>query len=111
MLELAREFEIPSVCLHSGLSQRRRLAALGKFKSGQMRLLFATDVASRGLDIPKVQLVINYDIPATPRCVVLCVVLCVCVSALRARDASLLCARCVLCMRGLWLFACSLVLL
>jgi len=67
MLELAREFEIPSVCLHSGLSQRRRQAALAKFKSGQMRLLFATDVASRGLDIPKVQLVINYDIPSKPR--------------------------------------------
>jgi len=57
------ELRIQSSSLHSQMSQRRRFAALGKFKSGQTSLLIATDVASRGLDIPQVELVINYDIP------------------------------------------------
>jgi ATP-dependent RNA helicase DDX49/DBP8 len=51
------------VCLHSQLSQRRRLAALGKFKDSVATILIATDVAARGLDIPEVDAVINYDIP------------------------------------------------
>lgn len=39
------------------------MAALNKFKAGERSILIATDVASRGLDIPAVNLVINYDIP------------------------------------------------
>jgi len=61
--EVALELEIPSVCLHSRLTQNRRIAALAKFKSASVPLLFATDVASRGLDIPQVELVINFDVP------------------------------------------------
>lgn len=60
------EAGIPSVCLHSVLSQKRRLAALGKFKSSLVRVLVSTDVASRGLDIPAVDLVVNYDLPRVP---------------------------------------------
>ena len=51
------------MALHSLLSQNRRLAALGKFKSQQVRVLVATDVASRGLDIPSVDLVLNSELP------------------------------------------------
>ncbi|GAQ90611.1 putative dead box ATP-dependent RNA helicase [Klebsormidium nitens] len=60
---LLEELEISSVALHSARSQNRRLAALDRFKSGAVPVLVATDVASRGLDIPTVDLVINYDIP------------------------------------------------
>ena len=45
------------------LLQAERLAALNKFKSGAKQLLLATDVASRGLDIPLVDAVINVDVP------------------------------------------------
>jgi len=54
---------VENVALHSLLSQNRRLAALGKFKSQQVRVLVATDVASRGLDIPTVDLVLNSELP------------------------------------------------
>ncbi|OCB84259.1 DEAD-domain-containing protein [Sanghuangporus baumii] len=54
----------PSVPLHGQMSQSSRLGALAKFKSGGRSVLVATDVASRGLDIPSVDAVINYDIPS-----------------------------------------------
>ncbi|KAE9444574.1 hypothetical protein C3L33_23528, partial [Rhododendron williamsianum] len=44
-------------------SQAKRLGALNKFKAGECNILVCTDVASRGLDIPLVGLVINYNIP------------------------------------------------
>ncbi|KAK9801345.1 hypothetical protein WJX73_007408 [Symbiochloris irregularis] len=53
--------------LHSHQSQGRRLAALDKFRSGRVKLLLATDVASRGLDIPAVDAVLNYDLPMLAR--------------------------------------------
>lgn len=52
-------------CLHSMLEgQSRRFAALGKFRNQHARILVATDVASRGLDIPTVNVVINFELPA-----------------------------------------------
>ena len=57
------ELRVSCVALHSRLNQARRLASLAKFRSGLARVLVATDVASRGLDIPSVQVVINYDVP------------------------------------------------
>jgi ATP-dependent RNA helicase DeaD len=52
--------------IHGDLSQRERDAALARFRQGQVELLIATDVAARGLDIPDVTHVINYDIPMDP---------------------------------------------
>lgn len=54
---------IENVCLHGFMRQKERVAALNKFKSNHVRTLIATDVASRGLDIPSVQLVINHRLP------------------------------------------------
>ncbi|KAJ2658970.1 putative RNA helicase [Coemansia sp. RSA 1200] len=52
--------------LHSKMAQRERLASLGKFKAQAVRILVATDVGSRGLDIPSVDLVINVHVPRDP---------------------------------------------
>ncbi len=49
--------------LHGSLSQQQREKILRSFREGKLRLLVATNVASRGLDIPEVSHVINYDIP------------------------------------------------
>lgn len=57
---------VPNVALHSYLSQNRRLASLAKFKSRQVSVLVATDVASRGLDIPTVDLVLQSQLPRQP---------------------------------------------
>lgn len=54
---------IENVCLHGFMRQRERVAALNKFKSNHIRTLIATDVASRGLDIPNVQLIMNHRLP------------------------------------------------
>jgi ATP-dependent RNA helicase DDX47/RRP3 len=60
---LLRKLGFPAIPLHGKLSQESRLGALNKFRSGGRSILVATDVASRGLDIPAVDIVINFDIP------------------------------------------------
>lgn len=60
---LLRHLGFAAIPLHGQLSQSSRLGALNKFKSGARNILIATDVASRGLDIPLVDVVINFDIP------------------------------------------------
>jgi superfamily II DNA/RNA helicase len=51
--------------LHGDMSQPARLGALQQFRDGTMRVLVATDVAARGLDIPDVACVFNYSFPLT----------------------------------------------
>lgn len=51
--------------IHGDKAQVDRTAALAKFKSGEVPLLIATDVAARGLDIPQVEYVLNYSFPLT----------------------------------------------
>ena len=53
----------PSSALHSMMAQKDRSLSLAKFRSNQVRILVATDIASRGLDIPDVQLVLNHNVP------------------------------------------------
>jgi ATP-dependent RNA helicase RhlE len=54
-----------STSLQGNLSQGRRQAALSGFRTGKFRILVATDIAARGIDVSRVSHVVNYDIPAT----------------------------------------------
>ncbi|EEH19945.2 ATP-dependent rRNA helicase RRP3 [Paracoccidioides brasiliensis Pb03] len=60
---LLRALGFGAIPLHGQLSQSYRLGALGKFRSRSRDILVATDVAARGLDIPSVDVVLNFDLP------------------------------------------------
>lgn len=60
---MLNELGIPSVALHSGLTQPERLLSLARFRAREIPVLVTTDVGSRGLDIPEVALVVNWDCP------------------------------------------------
>ena len=55
--------KIHSEVLHGGIEQKDRFAILDRFRSSENKVLITTDVAARGIDIPNVDYVINYDIP------------------------------------------------
>ena len=63
LAEQLEESGLPAVAIHGNKSQAARQKALNEFKSGKARILVATDVAARGLDIPDLPLVINHDLP------------------------------------------------
>jgi len=52
--------------IHSNRTLNQRLTALRGFKSGEFRVLVATDIAARGIDVKNIELVINYDLPEKP---------------------------------------------
>lgn len=65
---IARKLEsvgIKTGTLHSNRSQNQRLRALAAFKAGEVRVLVATDIAARGIDVDGISHVINYDFPMT----------------------------------------------
>ncbi|MBP5855951.1 DEAD/DEAH box helicase [Marivibrio halodurans] len=57
---------IPADALHGNKSQSQRERALARFRRGQARVLVATDIAARGIDVDGVSHVINYDLPMEP---------------------------------------------
>jgi len=57
------EAGISVACIHGDFRQRERLAALEGFRAGQHRVLVATNIAARGLDVEGISHVINYDVP------------------------------------------------
>lgn len=57
---------ISSLTLHGDMEQAKREAALEAFRQGEQQLMIATDVSARGIDIPDVSHVINYDLPEQP---------------------------------------------
>ncbi|AED91647.1 DEAD/DEAH box RNA helicase family protein [Arabidopsis thaliana] len=61
--KLLVECNFPSICIHSGMSQEERLTRYKSFKEGHKRILVATDLVGRGIDIERVNIVINYDMP------------------------------------------------
>merc|ERR550519_1487908 len=60
---ILRSLGFTAIPLHGQMSQNKRLSSLNKFKAKSRSILIATDVASRGLDIPHIDVVINFDIP------------------------------------------------
>ena len=57
---------IPAAAIHGNKSQTARVAALEGFKAGQTKVLVATDIAARGIDISELSHVFNYDLPEVP---------------------------------------------
>lgn len=57
---------IDSITIHGGKDQKERNEAMKKFRSGAIKLMIATDVSARGIDIQGVEYVVNYDLPEQP---------------------------------------------
>lgn len=57
---------VNSEALHGGIEQNDRFAILDRFRSGENNVLITTDVACRGIDIPDMDYVVNYDLPDNP---------------------------------------------
>jgi ATP-dependent RNA helicase RhlE len=55
--------EIQSLTIHGDKDQRERIDVLQKFRANSVRILIATDVSARGIDIPDIDFVVNYDLP------------------------------------------------
>ena len=64
--EKLRKAGLTATALHGDLSQGARTQALADFKAGKVRVLLATDVAARGLDIARLAAVVNFDLPRSP---------------------------------------------
>ena len=60
---LLTECNFPSICIHAGMKQEERIAKYKSFKDFNARILVATDLFGRGIDIERVNVVINYDFP------------------------------------------------
>jgi ATP-dependent RNA helicase RhlE len=64
--DILRNDNITTSALHSNKSQDQRIRALHNFKTGKARILVATDIAARGIDIEDITHIINYDLPKEP---------------------------------------------
>lgn len=64
--EVLKRKNMSAEAIHGDLPQSRRERALQRFRDGDLQCLIATNVAARGIDIPTVSHVVNYDIPETP---------------------------------------------
>lgn len=61
-----RSMDIDAEAIHGNKTQNARTKALGKFKKGTVKILVATDIAARGIDVQNITHVINYDMPLDP---------------------------------------------
>ena len=66
MVKRLKEEDHSADAIHGDLRQSKRDRVINSFRKGIKRILVATDVAARGLDIPLIQHVINYDLPQVP---------------------------------------------
>ena len=61
-----RRAKVSAAVIHGNRSQRQRVAALESFRCGRTRVLVATDIAARGIDVEGISHVVNYDVPMQP---------------------------------------------
>lgn len=66
VVKLLEKAGIKAAAIHGNKSQNQRQKALGSFKDGHLKVLIATDIAARGIDVSKLELVINYELPNVP---------------------------------------------
>ncbi|MCF8256734.1 MAG: DEAD/DEAH box helicase [Flavobacteriales bacterium] len=66
VLKAMERVDIRCVTIHSDKDAAERNAAMAQFRSGEVKILVATDVSARGIDIPDVDFVVNYDLPDKP---------------------------------------------
>src|SRR3546814_13577985 len=64
--DLLEKSGIPADAIHGNKSQNARQRALDAFRTGRARVLVATDIAARGIDVPGITHVINYELPNEP---------------------------------------------
>ena len=62
--QLLRECNFPSICIHGGLPQDERIKRYQQFKNFEKRILVATDIFGRGIDVERVNVSISYDTPS-----------------------------------------------
>lgn len=63
VVRMLHRHNFDAVAIEGDMSQHRREQSMGRFRQGKAQILVATDVAARGIDVPQVALVINYDVP------------------------------------------------
>ncbi len=66
LTEFLNKCDITAMAIHGNKSQSARTKALAEFKSGELRVLVATDIAARGIDIDQLPHVVNFEIPNVP---------------------------------------------
>jgi ATP-dependent RNA helicase RhlE len=66
VVDYLAHFKIPSAAIHGNKSQSAREKALEDFKNGTIKVLVATDIAARGIDVQGISHVVNYDLPMEP---------------------------------------------
>jgi ATP-dependent RNA helicase RhlE len=66
LTEVLERAGVPCTRIHGSRSQTRRTEALAGFKGGQFRVMVATDIAARGIDVVELALVVNFDVPHVP---------------------------------------------
>ncbi len=66
IVKMLSKADITANAIHGNKSQGARQRALSSFKSGELKVLIATDIAARGIDVDGLELVINYDLPNIP---------------------------------------------
>ena len=67
--KLARHLKregVPAAAMHGDKAQSTRLRTLEEFREGRVRILVATDLAARGIDVDQIELVVNFDVPTDP---------------------------------------------